>query len=178
MPDKKLTDSEIVKALNTALGMEHISIYCANIKNEVYTIKVLDIIDLINRLQAKLDEAEDTIQFADKELKKANTENERLHNLNNEILDKYDKCIDKYDNIVQKQSAEIERLKKRIQTSRLGKRFFEADNKRLYEIIENKNIKTECFGVPFFYISKCKKSKNHPKITLFHPKITLKIYLQ
>ena len=51
--DKKLTDSEIVKALNTALGMEHISIYCANVKNEVQSIKVLDIIDLINRLQAE-----------------------------------------------------------------------------------------------------------------------------
>lgn len=35
-------------------------------------------LDSINRLQAKLDEAEDTIQFADKELKKANTEIERL----------------------------------------------------------------------------------------------------
>lgn len=51
MPDKKLTDAEIKKALNTALGMEHISIYCANIKNEVQTIRVLDIINLINRLQ-------------------------------------------------------------------------------------------------------------------------------
>ena len=49
----KLTDNEIVKALNTALGMEHISIYCANIKNEVHTVKVLDIIDLINRIQAE-----------------------------------------------------------------------------------------------------------------------------
>ena len=49
---KNLTDNEIVKALNTALGMEHISIYCANIENKVQTIKVLDIIDLINRLQA------------------------------------------------------------------------------------------------------------------------------
>ena len=52
MPDK-LTDEQIVKALNTALGMEHISVYCANIKKEVHTVKVLDIIDLINRLQAE-----------------------------------------------------------------------------------------------------------------------------
>lgn len=52
MPDK-LTDSEIIKALNTALGMKHISIYCANIKNEVQTIRALDIIDLINRLKAE-----------------------------------------------------------------------------------------------------------------------------
>ena len=50
---KKMTDNEIVKALNTALGMEHISIYCANIKKEVQKIRVLDIIDLINRLQAE-----------------------------------------------------------------------------------------------------------------------------
>jgi hypothetical protein len=54
MPDKKLTDNEIIKALNTALGMEHISIYCANSENEVRMIKVVDIVDLINRLQAEI----------------------------------------------------------------------------------------------------------------------------
>ena len=40
-----------------------------------------DTFNLINRLQAKLDEAEDTIQFADKELKKAEAENERLRHI-------------------------------------------------------------------------------------------------
>jgi hypothetical protein len=105
--DKKLTDSEIIKALNTALGMEHISIYCANIKNEVQTIRVLDIIDLINRLQAENERlkeptsasaihilAEKAVEALQKENEEHKTEIMRLeHNVRvlseNSIIAKY-----------------------------------------------------------------------------------------
>lgn len=82
MPDKKLTDAEIVKALECCSTASCISNKCHYEKLHdipTCTTKLTkDALDLINRLQAKLDEAEDTIQFADKELKKANTEIERL----------------------------------------------------------------------------------------------------
>lgn len=64
MPDKKLTEG------TTPIDYE------GTLKS--LTESYYNALDSINRLQAKLDEAEDTIQFADKELKKANTEIERL----------------------------------------------------------------------------------------------------
>lgn len=78
MPDKNLTDNEIIKALNTALGMEHISIYCANIKNEVQTIRVLDIIDLINRQKARIQQLELKVEARNKVLQSKIAELERL----------------------------------------------------------------------------------------------------
>lgn len=106
MPDKKLTDNEIIKALEKqanekrctfeqyeeACGMwcKYHHKWCADMSGIDNKQNCADYtpssatriakatLDLINRLQAKLDEAEDTIQFADKELKKANTEIERL----------------------------------------------------------------------------------------------------
>ena len=55
MPNKELTDNEIIKALNTAFGIEHLKIYCANIENELHIVKVLDVIDLINRQKAEIE---------------------------------------------------------------------------------------------------------------------------
>ena len=51
MTDNKLTDNEIKQALNVASGLEHISVYCADSKGEnTQSIKMTDIVDLINRL--------------------------------------------------------------------------------------------------------------------------------
>lgn len=82
MPDKNLTNNEIIKALEYCkrpIG-EHDCQNCSYVLSKgSCTINLFnDILDLINRQKAKLDEAEDTIQFADKELKKANAEIERL----------------------------------------------------------------------------------------------------
>ena len=53
MPDK-LTDSDIVKDLNEAEDLENVLLYCKNPNKEVMTpIKITDIRDLINRLQAE-----------------------------------------------------------------------------------------------------------------------------
>lgn len=93
MTDKKLTDKEIVKALECCSEEDKCkecpyynkgNFKCLNYKF------FKDLLDLINRLQA---------------------ENERLKNAYKQVAWERD-C-------------------------------FEADNKRLYEIIENKNIKTE-----------------------------------
>ena len=93
----KLTDSEIVKVLDTALGMEHISIYCANIKNEVKTIKVLDIIDLINRLQADCENYKQVAENQQKatldksfEVKRLRTQVDRLQAENTELVGNVD----------------------------------------------------------------------------------------
>lgn len=49
-----MTDNEITKALNEADGLYHVSIYCADRKgNHIASVRVIDIVDLINRLQAK-----------------------------------------------------------------------------------------------------------------------------
>ena len=56
MSDKKPTDAEIVKTLNEADGMEHIAIFCDDGKSEnMKSIQMVDIIDLINRLQAEVE---------------------------------------------------------------------------------------------------------------------------
>lgn len=86
MPDKKPTDAEIVKALECCIGDTDGKDCFGCPLYEIDDCQAhlnLAALDLINRLQAKLDEAEDTIQFADKELKKANAENERLKDLLN-----------------------------------------------------------------------------------------------
>lgn len=87
MSDKKLTDSEIVKAL----------------QKEIQDSK------RINSSYALLN-----------------------LNLLKEIVD-----------LINRQEAEVERLKNAYKQVAWERDCFEADNKRLYEIIENKNIKTE-----------------------------------
>lgn len=82
MPDKKPTDNEIIKGLEICSNNGDCKECPINPHHGNYgyctSLAIKAALDLINRLQAKLDEAEDTIQFADKELKKANTEIERL----------------------------------------------------------------------------------------------------
>ena len=74
-----MTDNEIKKALECCKNDGIICIECPYKKANGCMEKLsADALDLINHLQVKLDEAEDTIQFADKELKKAEAENERL----------------------------------------------------------------------------------------------------
>ena len=55
--DKKaVTDEDIIKFLNEADGLEHISICCMPDNGEyIAFIKVTDIVDLINRQQEKLE---------------------------------------------------------------------------------------------------------------------------
>ena len=89
MPDKKPTDAEIIRALNTALGVEHISIYCVNIKNEVQTVRVLDIIDLINRLQAKNERLTIRLRKAEHQLDDA------MKMYNTIKAEAYKQCIEK-----------------------------------------------------------------------------------
>ena len=77
-----MTDSEIVKALECCKkkgsnSCKECPLYFLH-SPECINILSKYALDLINRLQSKLDEAEDTIQFADKELKKAEAKNERL----------------------------------------------------------------------------------------------------
>lgn len=55
-----MSDNDIIKALNGADGLEHISIYCADNNGEdVTSIKIVDIIDLINRQQAEIERLKD-----------------------------------------------------------------------------------------------------------------------
>lgn len=99
-----MTDNEIIKAFKDFLN-EQVDGYTDHvetggeryefIEKELELLKETD--NLINRLQAKLDEAEDTIQFADKELKKANTEIERLKSDVSVSKDAYMSMKDRYE---------------------------------------------------------------------------------
>ena len=60
-----MTDKEIIKALNGADGLGHISIYCAdNNGKDVCSIKLVDIIDLINRQQAEIEDLKEAKEKA------------------------------------------------------------------------------------------------------------------
>lgn len=76
-----MTDNEITKALNEADGLYHVSIYCADRKgNHIASVRVIDIVDLINRLQAKneaLIAGQETLQKA---LEEKNKEIQGLRN--------------------------------------------------------------------------------------------------
>lgn len=77
-----LTDAEIIKTLNEALhGLHYISIYCADRKgNYIASVRVIDVINLINRLQSDkeaLIAGQETLQKA---LAEKNAEIERLQN--------------------------------------------------------------------------------------------------
>lgn len=96
MTDKKPTDAEIIKTLNEADGMEHIAIFCDDGKSEnMKSIKMVDIIDLINRLQADCENYKQIAEnqqkvtldkaFENKELK---AEIERLKKGINRIIQK------------------------------------------------------------------------------------------
>lgn len=89
------SDNEIIKALNEADGLYHISIYCGNRKGEhIASIKMTDIIDLINRQKSE-------IQKAKAELK--------------EITEKFNCQQYVYadlSDIIREKNAEIERFKK------------------------------------------------------------------
>lgn len=93
MPDKKLTDAEIIKALECCIGDTDGKDCFGCPLYEIDDCQAhlnLAALDLINRLQAKLDEAEDTIQFAYKELKKAEaeikTELDKLNAEKNDVM--------------------------------------------------------------------------------------------
>lgn len=113
MTDKKLTDKEIIKALECCVSANYICPHtCPMLKNkECLTSLRKNALDLINRLQAKVEKCEKVEHFANKTIATLQAENERLKNAYKQVGWERD-C-------------------------------FEADNKRLYEIIENKNIKTE-----------------------------------
>lgn len=51
-----MTDNEIIKALNDADGLNHVSLYCADNKGKNVTpVKVGDIVNLINRQKAEIE---------------------------------------------------------------------------------------------------------------------------
>ena len=79
MTDKKLTDNEIVKALNEAEDLENVLLYCKNPNKEVMTpIKITDIRDLINRLQAENERLQKNLEEAHIDIKELLAENKRL----------------------------------------------------------------------------------------------------
>ena len=79
MPDK-LTDNEILKALKCcAVPLPKFKCdECPAWVNSHCTLKTEDIIDLINRLQARVEKAEKVEHFADKTIATLQAENERL----------------------------------------------------------------------------------------------------
>ena len=163
-----MTDNEIIKALNTALGMEHVSIYCANIKNEVHTVKVLDVIDLINRLQAEINRKEkvfietlrrcalkdEIISEKTADIERLKAENEKLQ----EMLQNLYTAVPignnkKYANELQKIKAEaykecIEKVKEEIY-SQPHSRSLEASVERARIIKIFDNILKEWVGTNF-----------------------------
>ncbi len=143
--DKKLTDAEIVKALNTALGMEHISIYCANSKNEVQTIRVIDILDLINRLQDKNKAYKYYFDECLKDLKKANAENERLKSDVSVSRDAYMSMKDRYEY----EKEKVEKAKQKCID--IGKALKNAKTEAYKECIEKvNNIINEIYNKHIF----------------------------
>ena len=57
-----MTNNEIINVLNGAYGLEHISIYCADIEGEdSCTIKLVDIVNLINRQKAEIEKLEEEL---------------------------------------------------------------------------------------------------------------------
>lgn len=97
MTDKKLTDSEIVKALENEIHLaEYVdSDYCSN--TEVSLLK--STIDLINRLQEKDETRHKVFETKCEELEIAEAENERLR-----------KAIEKTDYAYFKKSCELDNL--------------------------------------------------------------------
>ena len=104
MPDKKLTDNEIVKALESMINFA--DMVDKNVLDMVDVKTLKNILDLINRLQARVEKCEKVECFADKTIATLQAENERLRNA-------YKQCAWERDN-------------------------FQADNERLYGILENK----------------------------------------
>ena len=72
MPDNKLTDNEIIKALKEIL---EIMCVMGDLQKSATISKALD---LINRLQARVEKAEKVEHFADKTIATLQTENEHL----------------------------------------------------------------------------------------------------
>lgn len=93
MPDKKLTDNEIVRAFEVLDSWQQVALQNDD-GTDTESPKLYEAIEIvrkeINRLQTKLDEAEDTIQFAYKELKKAEaevkTELDKLNAEKNDVM--------------------------------------------------------------------------------------------
>lgn len=87
MADKKLTDKEIIKAYEYCINHDGCEgCICATTDIQCIVNKPKLALDLFKRYEVKLEEAEDTIQYADKEIKRLNdlinrlqAENERLN---------------------------------------------------------------------------------------------------
>ena len=129
MPDKKLTDSEItIKALEGMIQFAEMVDRDVIDMVDVQTLK--NTLDLINRLQAKLEKCEKVEHFADKTIATLQAENERLSTLAelgdmraNDYRTMRDRAL--------KAEAEIERLK-----AKQEKCFYctEQANKKISEI--------------------------------------------
>ena len=134
MPDNKLTDKEIVKALE---GMIQFANTVGRSVLDMVDVKTLkNILDLINRLQTKNKELDEklviykgTIDWQVKEINRLQAENERLK----DILIKLRELHDRAKGIIVTQNGEIERLKdelleSNIEIAELYKCKFSADD--------------------------------------------------
>ncbi len=138
MPDKKLTDSEIVKALecckngtlNDCDGCPCFNDEDTDTARECVENLMSNSLDLINRLQEKYEEAEDTIQFADKEIKRLNAENESLKAEKKQANRELSHICRLYDNL----KAENEKLK--IENSSLSKEIIDTKIEMYKQCIE------------------------------------------
>ncbi len=89
MPDKKLTDNEIVKALECCLANtnDNCSVcHFSGSNQSCIDVLIQYALDLINRLQARVEKCEKVEYFADKTIATLQAENEKLkENLNIEL---------------------------------------------------------------------------------------------
>lgn len=140
MPDKKLTDSEIINTLNEAEGMEHVALYCANGKDEnMKSIPMVDIINLINRLQAdkeyykkNRDKYQDDVMFLSKQCDELQAENERLKKgWRADVILTADAKAEAYKECIEKAKSEIDRQSHSRSLEASGERF------RIHKILDN-----------------------------------------
>ncbi len=103
-----MTDNEIIKALECCCSEEIQCRNCPlpqNVKDglECGTVIAKECLDLINRQKAEIEDKEETIQFADNEIKKLNAEIYGLKTANEKMYE-----------AGKEQEAEIERLKYKV----------------------------------------------------------------
>ena len=135
MPDKKLTDSEIIKALECCHGQYEAD--CENCPNK-NTCGEIDVIqqtlDLINRQEAKYEELQKQFRYLDIECERLEKENENLkaevERLENHLAmakKEIKKCVTHYKMAcsernefleqLKTKTAEVERLKEKLATT-------------------------------------------------------------
>ena len=97
MQNDKMTNEEVIKAF-----IETYEQY--NAKGGSRTFVYEEVLDLINRQKANLDDKEETIQFADKEIKRLNAEIERYKGvikiLENDVKDAWESAVKEFAHLI------------------------------------------------------------------------------